>query len=227
MILNKDIKMADALLQNHFLIIILERFGISFGLEEKTIEEICMQYDINIDIFLSIANLHVNINSFKEVELTNNDIYKIVSYLKNSHEYYSKEVLPGISERIKLLCENSEDLSLILIERFFNEYISEVNKHLKNEETTVYPYALSLLKDNPKLNKYSISEYKKHHDDIETKLDDLKNLLVRHLPEKNDHKFRRNILFDLFRFEKDLVIHTIIEEQILIPQIERIENSLK
>lgn len=227
MILNKDIKMADALLQNHLLIIILERFGISFGLEEKTIEEICKQYDLNIDIFLLIANLHVSISSFKEIQLNNNDIYKVVSYLKKSHEYYSKEVLPDISKRIKLLRENNNDLPLILIERFFNEYINEVNKHLKHEEITVYPYVLSLLDRNSKPNKYSIAEYKKHHDDIETKLDDLKNLLIRHLTENNDHKFRRNILFDLFRFEKDLVIHTIIEEQILIPQIERIENSLK
>jgi len=204
----------------------LERFGISFGFEEKTIANICKQYDIDINVFLAIANLHINSNNIPNIEINNTNLTKIVRYLKNSHQYYTNEVLPTISKRINQLCENNDDLTLILIKRFFNEYIVEVKKHLKHEETTVYPYALNLLGNKTKVNTYCIAEYKKHHDDIETKLDDLKNLLIRHLPENNDHKFRRNILFDLFRFEKDLIIHTIIEEHLLIPQIERIENSL-
>ena len=72
---------------------------------------------------------------------------------------------------------------------------------------------------------YEIKDYKNHHQDIETKLLDLKNLLIKHLPEKNDQVFRRNLLFELFRFERDLRIHTIIEESILVTAIENLEDN--
>ena len=176
-----EMKMADALLENHFLLLVIERFGISYGLKDKTIEEVCKQYEINIDVFLSVANLHKGNNYFLEVNFSDNDIVKIVYYLNNSHDYYSNEVLPGISKRIKKLSINNNNLVFNLIEQFFTEYIKEVVMHLKHEEITVYPYALSLIEDSKNVNKYSIAEYKEHHDDIESKLDDLKNLLIKHL----------------------------------------------
>lgn len=227
LIFDKNMKMADVLLQNHFLLLVLERFEINLGLQDKTISEVCNENNVNHNVFFAIANLHKDINSLTSVNFNDEDIVGIIAYLKKSHEYYITETLPEISQKIKTLCENHNELVFILIERFFSEYKNEVNNHLKYEEKIVYPYSLSLLILNNYPDKYSIAEYKYHHDDIETKLDDLKNLLIKHLPEKNDQKFRRTILFDLFRFEKDLKIHTVIEEKILIPYIENIENKRK
>lgn len=218
-------KISEMVLNNHFLLLVLERFGINLGLQEKTVEEICKEHNINTNVFLAICNLHTKPNEIPELILETEDIKVIVNYLKNTHEYYKTEILPKISEQIKSIAKTNKDLTFILVERFFEEYKQEVFKHLEYEETKVFPYAMDLISGNSKTKDYKIKDYKTHHQDIETKLLDLKNLLIKHLPEKNDQIFRRNLLFELFRFEKDLRIHTIIEENILVTVIENLENN--
>lgn len=222
--INEEI--AEMVLNNHFLLLVLERFGIKLGLQEKTVKDICAENNINTNVFLAICNLQKNPNKIPELTIQIEDIGVILNYLKNTHEYYIEEVLPKISEQIKLIVENNKDFTFILIERFFEEYKQEVLKHLEYEETIVYPYSMELVSGNNKTIDYKINDYKNHHQNIETKLLDLKNLLIKHLPEKNDQVFRRNLLFELFRFERDLRIHTIIEESILVKAIENLENNM-
>ena len=219
-------KVAEIILNNHFLLMVLERFGISLGLQEKTVKDICSEHDINTDVFLAIYKLHSKPNEIPELNIQIEDIRVIVNYLRNTHKYYKTEVLPKLTEQIKSIIENNNSLSFILIERFFEDYKKEVLKHLEYEETLVYPYAINLISDSDKITNYKISNYKNHHDDIETKLLDLKNLLIKHIPVKDDQVLRRNLLFELFRFEKDLRIHTIIEEKILVSAVEKIETKL-
>ncbi len=225
MIFDKTIKMADVVLQNPFLIRITERFGMALGFKEKTIEEVCQENNINVDVFFLVVGLHQDADEEFSFELTNDDMVQLLAYLKNSHKYYNQEALPEIVDQIKKLTADNQDLSLKMVEQFFDQYVAEVNMHLSYEEKNVFPYALSLIK-NQELNiKYSINEYKQNHNDIETKLDDLKNLLIRHLPDNTGGQFRRKILLKLFNFEEDLNIHTIIEERFLIPYVSKIERQ--
>ena len=72
---------------------------------------------------------------------------------------------------------------------------------------------------------FSVNEYREHHTDIETKLTDLKNLLLRHITIKDDLTIRRKFLYSLFELESDLQIHSQVEELILLPLVESIENG--
>jgi regulator of cell morphogenesis and NO signaling len=115
---------------------------------------------------------------------------------------------------------------ILMIGKFFDEYISEVKEHLNYEDDVVFPYVTSL---NNRLNNndspsepslYSVTEYREHHDDIEEKLTDLKTLLIKYMPQKNDQQLRRKLLLCLFELEYDLNIHSQIEETLLIPMVE-------
>ena len=218
-------KIAEMVLNNHFLLLVLERFGINLGLQEKTVKDICAEHNINTSVFWAIYNLHKKPNEMPELNVKIEDIRVIVNYLKNTHEYYKTEVLPKVSEQIKSITENNKDFTFILVERFFEAYKQEVLKHLEYEETKIFPYAMDLISGNKKIIDYKIKDFKNQHQEIGTKLLDLKNLLIKHLPEKNDQIFRRNLLFELFRFENDLRIHAIIEENILVTAIENLENN--
>lgn len=120
-----------------------------------------------------------------------------------------------------------------LVEKFFGEYFKEVTEHLNYENNIVFPYIIGLYDKiinhkhpfNPQ--KYSVTEYKEHHNDIEEKLNDLKNLLIKYLPQKNDQALRRKLLFCLFELEYDLSIHSQIEDLILIPLVTKMELHLK
>ena len=119
-----------------------------------------------------------------------------------------------------------------LVKKFFTEYFSEVNEHLRYENEVVFPYVLSLYdqiknrEQGKKRKEYSVVEYREQHNDIEEKLEDLKKLLIKYLPQKNDMILRRKILFSLFELEYDLNVHSQIEEFILIPLVEKMESHL-
>ncbi len=51
-IINRKNKISDIVLNNHFLILVLERFGIELGQQDKTIETVCNKKNIGIEIFL-------------------------------------------------------------------------------------------------------------------------------------------------------------------------------
>jgi regulator of cell morphogenesis and NO signaling len=225
-IVYKDMKMSDIILNNHFMILILERFGIELGLHDKTVEIVCKENNISIAMFLTIANLHNNIFHIPATSFNCSDIEAIIQYLKNSHQYYSHEVFPEIIKNIHLMSEYNNKPEMLMVEDFFNEYKKEVDQHFDYENNIVFPYILNLFKNKhilDKKNDYSVTEYKEHHDDIEEKLDDLKKLLIQHLPQKDDRKIRRKILFALFNLEQDLIVHAKIENEILIPLVEKME----
>lgn len=229
--ISKDTKMSDVILKNYLNILVLERFEIALGFNNKTVEELCKDV-INVEVFLTILSLYNNSSYTTTSNFDNNDIQLIISFLKNSHKYYLEEKYPEISNNIKLMIQKNSDPEIAMVNRFFEEYKNEVIEHIDYENEISFPYILSLFDkkseiNNKKNKSYSVTDFKEHHDDIEDKLTDLKNLLIKYLPQKKDNIARRKILFDLFELEHDLRIHTKIEDTILIPLIERIENTRK
>ena len=114
----------------------------------------------------------------------------------------------------------------------FQIFILLIINHLNYENDVVFPYierTIDLFESNDSKNisDYSVLDYKDNHFDIEDKLADLKNLLIKYLPINNDQQIRRKLLFELFEFESDLNIHSTIEETVLIPIVEKMENVLK
>ncbi len=229
-IIYKGMKMSDIILNNHLLILVLERFGIELGLHEKTVEAVCVENNISTEMFLTIANLQNNSSNIPEFLFNCSDTKVIIQYLKNSHQYYSDEVFPHIIKNIHLMSEHNKKPEMLMVEDFFNEYKNEVDQHFEYENNIVFPYILNLFENKrftSSENDYSVSEYKEHHDDIEEKLDDLKKLLIQHLPQKDDRVIRRKTLFALFNLEQDLIVHAKIENKILIPLVENMEIQKK
>ncbi len=62
---------------------------------------------------------------------------------------------------------------------------------------------------------------------MEEKLFDLKNIIIKYLPEPTDDRLSFKILDDLFTLEKDLNEHARMENLILIPKVEAMEFALK
>jgi regulator of cell morphogenesis and NO signaling len=229
--ISPDMKMSDLLLSNHYYLIMLEHFGISLVVQEKSIDAICKENDISTDVFLAFANLYNGTTFHSRQPYGYRDIGTIISYLQSSHHYYLDEKCPairGFIDELRLLNPGSE---LNLLEKFFTEYLTELQEHLEYEDKTVFPYIRDLFlqaeagsSENID-NKYSVITYKDHHHDIEEKLTDIKNLLVKYLPLQDNNQIRRKLLFTLYEFEYDLHIHSHIEDSILIPLVESLERN--
>jgi len=222
-----EMKMLDLINENHSLLMLLEHLEIDFAIGDKTVSQICKENNISQSVFLVVSNLYNGFYPNKEDIHSIDDILIIIRLLKNSHRFYKEEKYPEIKGYLIKLYEKHNTEDIILIEKFFNEYFMEVLEHLNYEEQIAFPYFCKLLETGTiqqNIN-FSAREYKDHHTDIETKLADLKNLLLKHIKLENDLTLRRKILYSLFELEFDLNIHSMIEEMILLPLITIVEKQ--
>ena len=231
--ISQDMKMSELIFDNPSILLLMEHFGLDFIVHEKTVEQLCLQNKINSKVFITFANMYNGFNLSETETLTKDDITDIILYLRNSHNYYENEKYPEIRKYIQELYLKNSSAEIKLIDKFFDEYFEEVKEHLSYENRTAFPYFNELLsqsnsgKSGKEEHDFSVKDYSEHHTDIESKLNDLKELLLKHVPIQNDRTLRRKIIVSLFELEYDLTIHSAIEETILMPLISNLERSLK
>jgi len=227
-----DIKMADLIFENPYLLLLLEHFGLDLVMHDKTVKQLCTENRINEKVFITFANLYNGFSPSISDVFDFEHMETIIGFLRNSHYYFKHDKYPEIQDHIKKLFEKNPTAEIRMIEKFFDDYFLEVSEHLDYEEGVAFPYFRNLLQskapdhDN-EATRFSGTEYLEHHTDIESKLTDLKNLLLRHVSLKNDPVNRRKLLFSLFELEYVLNIHSLIEETILIPLVIKLENKEK
>ena len=239
MLIEKDMKLADVIHHDHNLVPVINRFGIHLGFGDKTIETLCKINNVNQEFFLTILNAYHDHQYFPRKHLQSFPAALLIDYLKRSHRYYIDEKIPEIELFIeKLGKENDLDTeTFTLLKNFFSEYKQELFNHINKEESTVYPYVKKLENaiDSGLISKelleemktYSITDYEKEHDDVEEKLFDLKNIIIKYLPNSENDKLYFNLLKELFELENDLNDHSRIEDLILVPKVEAMEYSLR
>ena len=74
--------------------------------------------------------------------------------------------------------------------------------------------------------KYSIRQFEKEHTNVDEKLNDLKNLLLKYLKPDYDQNHCNEFLFALFQLEQDLKDHARIEDKILVPNVLEMEKQI-
>lgn len=233
-----DMKMADVIHLSYPLLPVIGRFGIRLGFGDKTVAEVCHEHQVNSDFFLEITNSFADEEYIPQVELNTFPISLIVNYLKKTHQYYLEEKVPELATMIAQMAgtyKQSPD-KVALIQSFFGEYCRELNNHIEREETRIQPYVLEVESaftsgkaDNEliiKIKEYSILDFADEHDNVEEKLNDLKNIIIKYLPPCSDMSLCNRILTELFRLEKDLNAHANLEDKVLIPKVAAMEKAL-
>lgn len=239
MIITKETKMADVIHMNYFTLSVLNRFGIELGFGDKTVKEVCSEKNVDSDFFLEIVNAFVYKDYFPKKHLQTFSVKLITDYLQKTHEYYHKIKVPEIEVLIKDMvqtCFTQKD-NIILLEKFFNEYKQELLNHTEREEEVVFPYAISIeeafnsSKTDKKILKlmetYSMDVFSNEHDNIEEKLFDLKNIIIKYLPQPKDARLCNKLLYELFNLEQDINDHSRIEDKVLVPKVREMEKKVK
>ena len=219
-------KMSDLINENHTLLLVISRFGLSLGFGDKTVNEVCQLNGIDCTTFLAVVNFLSEGNFEVGIDYENISIVTVIDYLKNSHVYFLDFKLPAI--RTKLLAAiNAPDQSIpfeVIFMKFFDEYFLEVRKHMEYENKVVFPYVLKLLKGE-KDPKYSITVFQERHNEIDSKLVELKNILIKYYPAKGSNHLLTEVLFDILSCEIDLASHNRVEDYLFVPAIEDIERK--
>ena len=220
-------RMSDLINEDASLLSSISRFGISLGFGDKTVKEACEANNIDSNTFLSVVNFLSEGNVEVDETYNNISIETVISYLKNAHSYFLDYKLPSIRTKLIDAVESSGQLSYqVVFMKFFDEYFDEVRKHMDYEDKTVFPYVIQLLEG--KLHpKYRIAIFEEHHSDVDSKLAELKNILVKYYPAKGTNYKLNDVLFDLLSCEKDIASHNQVEDFFFVPVIEAIEQKLR
>lgn len=218
-------KAADLISADWNILSIFERLNIKLGFGEATIDEICSRYNLSPELFLAICNIYSSENYHPKADtLKKEDLPHILSYLRASHTHYIKNSFPRLHNHIHIMMEEYEDTNRYILNKFYDDYDSEIKKHFEYEEYSVFPYIESLLKGNNE-NIYKIRDFEDNHTNVEEKLNDLKNIIIKYLPGTYTSSIRIKVLNEIFKIENDLKKHTMVENKILIPLVTKLENS--
>lgn len=223
---DRHCKLADMILADPMLLGIIERLDISLGFGDATVEDICARYGLSSELFLMICNVYSFDTYRTNIEgLCRKDLPYLVAYLRASHRYYTEVCFPRLHEHIHAMVALLDPTNRGVIDRFYDDYQSEVDRHFAYEEDVVFPYIESLSTGGTPVEGYHIEQFGHNHSNIEEKLNDIKNIVLKYLPEGCAVTSRHQVLTDIFRIEKDLDRHTEIENLILIPLVEKLENN--
>ena len=234
----RDTKLADAIHSNYLLIPVVNRFGVPLGFGEKVIAEVCRDYRIDVEFFLCIINVFSNERYFPEKKLLTFSPLTILGYLQKTHAYYRETQIPIIERQLHQLVRRAgkRKKEITIVRKFFLEYKRELLSHLSREEGITFPYIRNVYRWHRKPRRlartraplaYSMDAYEKEHNNVDEKLWDLKNILIKYLPGTVDDTIRNAMICEVFRLERDIRDHTRIEETILMPLVTEMEAALQ
>lgn len=195
---------------------LVQRFGIPFGVGDKSIETICQENGVDCTTLLAVVNFAIN----GEYQYTPKiDITTLRQYLENAHIYFMDFQLPRIRQLLleAINLAGADNKVPLLIVRFYDEYVEEIRAHIQHENECAF----------------------EHHatDDrhIAAKAIELKNLIIKYYPH-NDKQNQQNqeqnrllyaVLHDIYHFENELALHCAIEDEILLPALAKNDQTIK
>ncbi len=220
-----DDKMISLIRDNYDLLQSLGSFGISLGFGDKTVKETCEDNQVDTHTFLAVVNF--TINGFGEFEADDQlSVPTLLHYLEACHSYFLDFQLPYIRRELQESLDERDSLAKLIL-RFYDEYAHEIRRHMGYEQKTLFPYVQSLLDGHP-ISDYNVETFSKHHGATDKKLRELKLLIIKYLPQDGLHNNQLTAtLHDIYENEVWLRQHAMVEDQIFVPAIRRLEQAAK
>lgn len=217
-----DDRLRDLVDDNNLLLLVIDRFNIPLGFGDSTIAEICSNENLDTSTFLAVANLVCG----RPYSARNISLPALTTYLENAHSYFLDFILPSIREKL-IKAINSQDATDVgfLILKYYDDYLAEVNRHMKHENDVIFPH-VNVMASGQDDDRVSLLDYSLNHDDMVDKLQELKDIIIRHYPHTTNNVLTY-ALYDIINVENDLTSHWRIENELFMPAGLALEQKMK
>ena len=174
---------------------------------------------------MMLCRIYLSMEVKPDVEsLKSEDLRHLLGYLRSSHCYYADVLLHSIESGVERVLKSCDEKQSLIVRKFYDDYADEVRSHLEYEERVIFPYVERVIAGE--LGEVSIEQSMANHSDICDKVDDMKSIIIKYLPESCPTVERYDLLCDLFRLRDDLAKHTLIEVAVLTPMVAKLEKQL-
>ena len=235
----KDRRIADLVDQNYVHAYVLFYFGIRFyEYSELTLEQVCNKKGLKTDQVVKELESPSHLLE-TDLPLITYPVDLIIEYLKHSHFIFIKHKLPYIAKLVESFKANHDayvpverDLKLV-----FPLFVEDFIEHIYEEEDTLFTYIQALERagrgdylpsklyymfEKNSIRKFAI-EHEAHDDEMEGIRKITKDYKI-----GSDTPLHVKVLYnELTAFEKSLITHARIENEILFPKAMTLENKVK
>lgn len=204
----------------------MSRFNIPLGVGEKTVREICDENNVDCHTFLAVANFVKWGAKSVPFFIEKLDIRALIAYLTQAHDYFLQYQIPAIRRKLieAIDCAGGNDVSFLIL-KFYDEFSREVGRHMELENKRVFTYVNRLLQGIHD-ERYEIAQFARHHENIDLKLQELKNIIIKYYKPEGDPNLLNTVLFEIFTCEKDLATHCEVENKLFIPAVKQLEENI-
>lgn len=169
---------------------------------------------------VDVLNTFDDPTAFSTARFRQYPIPVILDYLSRTHRYYLEKRLPEISQTLNglTLSFGASHTPVLLLNRLFQEYSEELTAHIEVEEKHLFPLIRAIEQQPHPAHAEAICNHLSAHE--ESLLDVQLRSLLRHVA--TIPVLRSAFPFDVLSmqleaFEKDIVLHERLEDEVLIP----------
>ncbi len=187
---------------------------------------------IQPEFLMALLEVFENPAEFQPAKFENFSLVTIVDYIQKTHSYYISKKLPEIEQSIYTLEKGFPETHplLLLLHAFYTDYTRHLTRHIEMEERELLPYITNLELQGNSLQSstpaISIASFIDQHHDTEKDLEDVRNAILHYSPPEDQQTPYRILLSQLQVLEKDLAVHALIEDDVLLPRALALEGKL-
>jgi regulator of cell morphogenesis and NO signaling len=218
---------------------ILQRYDLPF--EGNTLYSYHELTELNVDreFIYALLQTFEDEGTFSPDTFQKFSLDTIIDYIRRTHRYYLSKKLCEIEQSISILLKDYDGGHplLVILNNFYRDYKNNLTEHIKVEEEYVLPRIERILKleqeeaaENGLINTseaLSLKNFIQNHHDTEDDLLQVRRTISQYDPPVTNQTPYRILLTQLQMFEKDLAVHALIEDYVLIPRALQLEEGLR
>jgi regulator of cell morphogenesis and NO signaling len=236
----KSRSIAELVEQDHVRAYVLYYFGIRFyEYSEHTLEQVCLEKGLSVATVLKeLEQPGINFTE-SELPLMSYPLDLIIEYLKHAHFIFVKHKLPYIGRLVESFKANHKQYDHVEkdLKILFPLFLEDFIHHIYEEEDTLFKY-INLLekaarnKANPASLYYMMEKSALQKCAVEHEAHDDEMAGIRKITKDyhltTDAPLHVKVIYtELMQFEKNLITHARVENEILFPKALALENQMK
>ncbi|MCW5912245.1 MAG: iron-sulfur cluster repair di-iron protein [Cyclobacteriaceae bacterium] len=236
----KSRSIAELVEQDNVRAYVLYYFGIRFyEYSEHTLEQVCREKGLSLDTVVRELERPGENFTESELPLMSYPLDLIIEYLKHAHFIFVKHKLPYIGRLVESFKANHKQYDHVEkdLKILFPLFLEDFIHHIYEEEDTLFKY-IGLLekavqgKANPSqlyymMEKSSLQKCAMEHEAHDDEMEGIRKITKDYLLTADAPLHVKVIYSELKQFEKSLIVHARVENEILFPKAMALENQVK
>ncbi len=229
----------DIVSENYVFAAVLHYFGISFfQFEQNSLKEVCEKFKINPQQLVNELEEWGKHKEPEQEELYLHPIEVLVAYLKRKHYYFVRQELPFLSNMVAGIEEEEPIYKNVLCDLriMFPLFVEDFIHHIHEEENRLFNRIKLLqeiendefdLKESLKiLEKSPVASLAEAHEAHDDEMEGIRKLTRDYFLPENAPVSMKVLYNELQNFEKELIIHAQIEDELLFPKAVQLEKEV-